>query len=599
MKEKIIKNPVRYAFNGRQAGIHFTHNDSDAIGCAVLASLAILYEYDTVFNSNGSIDKNIMDFISLYESGLIETKYKNILITDISLKEETANTLQDFAEAHKMQLLLIDHHITNKMSENYPWAIVTSSRLDTMDDDDNTPYTVDELISATGIIGEMNKWANAPHLYTTVLNPFSEPSISRMVRLNAKGFNGTFNDVEGCEDLYYDAAMSYANEISRYDTWEWQHKPKMYDENFTSVLLTFISLEELYKQIAVNLVDYRTPYNDTHHILYDIYIKKIQDDLKYARNNMVVVNPGKIPALAEYKIGIIMEPTYYSEVANTLCKENLDIDIIVILFPSTRTISLRSIREDLNLGRICERIYKGGGHPKAAGAKLSPNDFMNILGIYYEGNELRKLAEKKSNVIAREVSSENTGLEYEDGKEVLKIDEELMMNADKLLDELSTPEAFNETMETLTKYMESPAINCKVLSQFMVDSIYNVMGMVITGAGEISELYLKSHEGDESIENYTKAQLVKETIFLYLAYNMGDMIHMVEKGSDIIDDMIDILSGVIAAHKEMITDVDVLEAIHFIEGLDREAEENEILEAVKTVSSLEAANASTETNIEE
>lgn len=598
MKEKIIKNPVSYAFNGRQAGIHFTHNDSDAIGCAVLASLAALYEYDTVFNSNGSIDKNIMDFISLYEAGIIETEYKNILITDISLKEETANTLQDFAEAHEIRLLLIDHHVTNKMAENYPWAIVTASRLDIMSDVENTPYNVDELISATGIIGEMNKWVNAPHLYTTVLNPFSEPSMSRMVRLNTEGFVISFNDVDNCKALY-DAAMAYAKEISRYDTWEWQRRPKMYDENFTSVLLTFISLKELYKQIAVNLVDYKTPYNDMHRFLYDIYIKKVQDDLKYARNNMVVVNPGKIPALAEYKVGIIMEPTYYSEVANTLCKENLDIDIIVILFPSTRTISLRSIREDLNLGRLCERIYKGGGHPKAAGAKLSPNDFMNILGIYYEGNELRKLAEKKANEIAREVSSENTGLEYEDGKEVLKISDELMMNADKLLEELSTPEAYNDSVETITKYMESPAENCKVLSQFMVDSITNMMAMVITGAGEISDLYLKTHEGDESIENYTKAQLVKETIFLYLAYNMGDMIHMIEKGSVIIDDMIGVLSGIIAAHREMITDADVLEAIQFIEGLDRETEENEILEAVKIVSSLEAANAHAETNIEE
>ena len=64
-----------------------------------------------------------------------------------------------------------------------------------------------------------------------------------------------------------------------------------------------------------------------------------------------------------------------SDVADTLYESGDEIIVMLQLFPQNVGISLRTKRDDVNVAEIA-KAFAGGGHPKAAGGKLSCGDLM-------------------------------------------------------------------------------------------------------------------------------------------------------------------------------------------------------------------------------
>jgi nanoRNase/pAp phosphatase (c-di-AMP/oligoRNAs hydrolase) len=62
-------------------------------------------------------------------------------------------------------------------------------------------------------------------------------------------------------------------------------------------------------------------------------------------------------------------------------------DFAVGLYMSTKSLSFRaSPNSSINLGLIAKAMG-GGGHPSAAGVKLSSEEFLEVLRRYYDSTE--------------------------------------------------------------------------------------------------------------------------------------------------------------------------------------------------------------------
>ena len=70
------------------------------------------------------------------------------------------------------------------------------------------------------------------------------------------------------------------------------------------------------------------------------------------------------------KIGVVFADQHTNYIADVCCR-NKPIDYIVIINLSRETMSLRTIYDHIDVGVIAKTYFKGGGHPKAAGAPLN------------------------------------------------------------------------------------------------------------------------------------------------------------------------------------------------------------------------------------
>ncbi len=97
----------------------FTHNDLDGVGCAVIARLGIPQPLSITYCSYGSVDSEICDLLDKL------TVPAEILISDISVKEETARRLDEYlARSEGGSVRLFDHH---PIDVSRPWMTVDTS----------------------------------------------------------------------------------------------------------------------------------------------------------------------------------------------------------------------------------------------------------------------------------------------------------------------------------------------------------------------------------------------------------------------------------------------------------------------------------------
>lgn len=325
--------------------IHFTHNDSDAVGCAFVLEMAC-NDYDIVhrFCTNAEVDMVINNFIKEYDS---EEAIKNIrrghilddnarisiIISDIGPSEETVENLVRFADKYDIELSGYDHHKTNHLNEKYDWFKVVSDKSN------------GELISATRIM---------------------------------------YDNLYDIKTWWYDII----NDISRYDTWEWVTNPseKGY-ENICARIMRIYSINEildtLYDNVRTTSITSDIDYEATIHIAYyDLLVaydmtnilidreKRRLDRLVRVYNNVGYYIPGDM--------GFISEIASY---INNILFEN-KLDYLVIMYPTTMSLSFRTSRDDIDVSEIAAG-YGGGGHKSAAGARVSYDEFMRYFSIYH------------------------------------------------------------------------------------------------------------------------------------------------------------------------------------------------------------------------
>lgn len=382
MKYLVIKDQI----------VHITHNDSDALGCALVVdmyrkhsivnfakkSYIPVHNFTVVTSANENIKFLVDTLNSIYtseETGLeidsidIERfehmvsglKYNplgliaipgEIIITDLGIDSDILDKLDDIAKKFNIKLLYVDHHTSNLHNhQRHPWCYVTST------DENGIPRSACRYL----------------------LDIFKSKNIDSSNILSNHNF-----------------FERYINDISRYDTWLWKKSPKENpDENHTTIIIdSFGGIHDAYKQISDMIIHKQEDVMEFRNLSgFDSLITA--SDLKkksYIKSytNKTVYTIGcnldyNEPEYASAKFALVILPESYGNdiMENIYTNSERNVDIVVGIYPNSRTLSFRKgPKSKIDLSVFASK-YGGGGHKDAAGARLNTKKFLSILNKYY------------------------------------------------------------------------------------------------------------------------------------------------------------------------------------------------------------------------
>lgn len=343
LKNRLQKNNTKYH------GIHITHNDGDAVGCALVLSYfhpAFDFQDNTYFCSIGSQDKKIAEIFDRIINGEEEAP-KVIVVSDISISEESCKLLEDLSQYYGTHLHGFDHHKTNNLAENHTWWTVIKDSV-----------------------------------YRKKVNNFVDISATLLM------YDTYSMHEEGSKNYsIYETIRPIAEIISDYDTWTWRKYPGLWKtENFDADIIGIICSMLRPEKMFEHLLNHYLNYNSK---------DKMFPDLFYTLYDIEVTNRDSYLNCIKYKTRIfehngfgfgmfISENNYSNAAAEFLYNEYACIDIVIIIYPASKQIGFRTKRTDIDLGAIAKKYFNGGGHPSAAGARFdNDDDFVDFLKVYY------------------------------------------------------------------------------------------------------------------------------------------------------------------------------------------------------------------------
>ena len=153
-------------------------------------------------------------------------------------------------------------------------------------------------------------------------------------------------------DLEVNVNTSFVDLVRSYDTWEWKETGNIKARDLAR-LFKELGREQFIEENPRGVVQFTSEQI----YLLDMLKKKIQ-----RKTDSIELDEYQI---GDYNFGIGFCEEYISEIANKLCEKH-DFDGVALINPGRKAVSLRTNRNDINLGELASK-FGGGGHPKAAG----------------------------------------------------------------------------------------------------------------------------------------------------------------------------------------------------------------------------------------
>lgn len=299
----------------------YTHNDLDGVGCAVLAKLAFQEEVIINYCNYDEIDDKIMEQL------LYRGNKDVIFITDISVSEEVAGEIERISPKSTK---LIDHHGTAAWLNKYSWARVVEKEY-------NEVEKRDQITSGTSLFYEFLQEMG-------VLQPT-------------------------------DALDDFTETVRRYDSWEWKN---VYNDSHPQQLNSLLYLLGRWKFVQRFTKNPDTTFTKSEQLLLEIEERQTQQYINNKRKELIETSLNVEGA--SYNIGVVFAEQKISDLGNILSEENQHLDFIMIPNLGRNSVSFRGCKDEINLGEIAKH-FGGGGHPKAAGAKLEDRKLKKIIEI--------------------------------------------------------------------------------------------------------------------------------------------------------------------------------------------------------------------------
>jgi nanoRNase/pAp phosphatase (c-di-AMP/oligoRNAs hydrolase) len=76
--------------------------------------------------------------------------------------------------------------------------------------------------------------------------------------------------------------------------------------------------------------------------------------------------------------GVVFAEKYFSELGNKLCQMHPEIDFVAMIDMSG-TVSYRTIKDNIDLGKDVAKLFGGGGHAKAAGSRFANGAQFDVI----------------------------------------------------------------------------------------------------------------------------------------------------------------------------------------------------------------------------
>lgn len=303
----------------------FTHkSDIDGMGPVVLSLLAyknVDYILCETFNLEKEIDK-------YFESNKIY-EYDKILITDLCPNKEYLSKLAN-DQILNNKILIFDHHKTalEYNEKNYPFVTLKIS-------DDKG------LCSGTSLFYD--------YLIENDLIPETSNSIASFTELTR-----------------------------RYDTWEWKTKYNDETAHKLSILFDAVGcngyIELMYQKLMDDTLS-NFSFTNFEIMLINNKLSQIEEKITNYANKLI------IKELFGLKAGIVfIDYEYRNDLSEYLKNNNYDIDFAMLIALDTLSISYRSIKDDVNVRIIAEKLG-GKGHDKASSSPITNENITNILNI--------------------------------------------------------------------------------------------------------------------------------------------------------------------------------------------------------------------------
>ena len=334
--------------NNKKYGLHITHNDADAVGCALVAAYYrqdLNFEDSTFFCPVGKADEALWEFLD----NIHDENYPSlIIISDISISEESCRRLEELANKYKIVLYGCDHHPTNNLEKDFPWFYVQKTK--------------------EGIFHPDGKLYEAAVSAAWVLNE------------RIKDFKYLSHDNSHVSKII--------DTISRYDTWEWRHNPSQTgNEDLVAAICSTLGPQKMFLELldhvrsSGNLCATDRVFPEYFYMLYETnsLAKERAKEKVLSKTRLITTDDGYNVAL------FICGDTFGSACAEVLYNTYDELDIVGIIYPDISTLSLRTKKADIHVGMLAKN-WGGGGHAAAAGVKLNDEQMLNLFKLFYSAS---------------------------------------------------------------------------------------------------------------------------------------------------------------------------------------------------------------------
>lgn len=417
-------------------GVHITHNDGDAIGCALVASFFfpnLHFEKDTRFTAIGTQDNAVSSLIEEIEQAHQNNEEipKVIFVSDIGLSKESYDMLYSLQLKYNIIVRCFDHHVTNKFN-HYNGISFTNDCLmgEIYNIQVNNKFDLYQIYD-----GDFNEritsacWDMLYICLATIQSDKFFDFLPEELEHEIIEVEGRFMDIfeylnfHSSKILY--RLLYLIADISDYDVWNWKKCPRPRTYKITNLVSTsaevcFEGDESVNEDFVKCICGFMGP-QTTYEILFKYYkqienveelnrIEKgfseesfvapielltVYNSIQKAISSSIerMKSKVKISKFNEYIVAIfIQEDPYFNELSDYLLTNYSWIDIVFTLYPASKRVGLRTKANDINVSRLAKRYFNGGGHVQASGGSVSSDSMIHMIKhMYYSGMDLSEI----------------------------------------------------------------------------------------------------------------------------------------------------------------------------------------------------------------
>lgn len=313
----------------KKTALIFSHTDLDGVGGIIVGrKYAAQRGYKPYYHrcNYSNVNTKILEMLDVYGTDEIGC----ILISDISVDKSVAEVLDGLQE-QGMDILLCDHHDTATWLNEYPWAFVAET-----DSEGRRRCGTYWLARLLNLYDDMKVFVN-------LVNAWDCWTWKDTGTIAARNLNALYSTI---------GAQDFIEYIESIDMSQVTRSSDLFTDWATTVITTFNRIIEKY----------------SYHTNKQLWKGKFLVKNKKGRT-------------LELYGGIAFINHEISFIADYIAAENPELDFLLI-YALPRSVSLRTHRTDLaiDLGELAELMTgSGGGHPTAAGATVSFNQFTRMI----------------------------------------------------------------------------------------------------------------------------------------------------------------------------------------------------------------------------
>lgn len=333
MKKGIVKSYQTQSSNQKNNIIQFTHGrDLDGKISGMVGEI-----YAKCNNNNIKVEyvDNSSEFNEIIVA-YINNKfcgYDTIIISDLTLNERNAESINDIIDLQKEKTFIIcDHHKADYITENkaYIW-------------NKNCSRSEDKQCGASLLYNVLK--IGFPSKYRKVMNLITDKT-----------------------RIYDNFIWKDIDDFTARDMSRICHLNENYIEELKQRVLKFDGLKdtfELFSSLDTQMLD-----EENENIENYIDMKKDETCIE-----KIIIDD------KEYTVACLFAAKYQSELGNRIC-DLMDVDFVCMLNPENNSISLRG-HDRIDLSKVAKKYFNGGGHFNAAGGRFESFKLLfNITDIF-------------------------------------------------------------------------------------------------------------------------------------------------------------------------------------------------------------------------